>query len=1129
MSAVVSLPRRPIAAAPAAAPPPYAELLATSNFSFLRGGSGPEELVATALALGHTGLGICDRNSFAGVVRGHTALRDLREEAEFAERAAAFRYLVGVRLSFADGTPDIIAYPTDRDAYGRLCALLTAGNLRAKKGDCTLTFEDLPGHAEGQLFILKADEDDWERSEATLRQLKAIAPGRTWLAAHCSYRGRDRERLQRLAELARRCGVPLLATNDVLYHAAERRMLQDVVTCIREHLTIFEAGRRLEQHAERHLKPAAEMVRLFREHPEALAATQELADRIGFSLDQLAYSYPEETIGTGETARETLRRLTWAGARKRYPEGVPYMVKRGVLRELRLIEEKQYAPYFLTVHDLVQFARYERGILCQGRGSAANSMVCYCLEITEVEPVTGNLVFGRFLSTERDEPPDIDVDFEHERREEVMQYLYRKYGRLRAGLTATVVTYRAKGAMREVAKVFGLSSDTVDAMNELSWGWYSKSLDPERVRELGFDPEDPTLKLVLENANELMGFPRHLSQHVGGFVLTRDRLDHYVPISNAAMEERTVIEWDKNDIDALKILKVDVLALGMLSCIRRAFELVRVHYGEELTLDGLMRRQEDCVYAMTHRADTVGVFQIESRAQMSMLPRLKPREFYDLVIEVAIVRPGPIQGGMVHPYLKRRLGEEKVDFPSGALRAVLERTLGIPLFQEQAMQIAVVGAGFPPGKADALRRAMATWKRNGRIAEFGEEFITGMVRNGYGLDFAKSCFAQIQGFGEYGFPESHAASFALLVYVSCWLKCHYPDVFACALLNSQPMGFYAPAQIVRDAIEHGVEVREVDINHSDLWNVLEAGTPARERLWERHAEMRDDIRSERAIRLGFSRITGLREEHANLIVARRGAGYDSVRDLWLRTGLGPAVLERLAEADAFGSLGLSRRDALWVVRGLMGTDGAETLPLFAAAGRPGSRDAEEAGLPPMPPGEAVVHDYKTLSLSLKAHPVSFLRDLLDQRRTLRCEDLARMRHGSLVETAGLVLVRQRPGTASGVIFATLEDETGIANIIIWSKVFEANRRAVLGSRLLAVKGQLQREGLVTHVVARSFTDLTPQLVALADGHDFGDATIARADEGRKGPAPSRDEVLLQRQELARRQARAALPAGRNFH
>ena len=753
----------------------YAELLATSNFSFLRGGSDPGELVGTAIGLGLSGLGICDRNSFAGVVRGYKAVRDMSDGGANMEAAKRFRYVVGVRLSFVDGTPDIIAYPTDREAYGRLCSLLTTGNRRTTKGECDLYIDDLKAHAEGQLFILQADEDDWERSEATLEHLAALAPRRTWLAASCRFKGRDRERLNRLAALALRARVPLLAVNDVLYHIPERRPLQDVVTCIREHVTIFEAGRRLEQNAERHIKSPEEMARLFREHPQALGQTTKFIARIDFSLDQLSYSYPTETIGNGETAQETLERLTWEGAEKRFPKGLTNDLRRTIWSELCLIAYKRYAAYFLTVHDLVRYARHERKITCQGRGSAANSAVCFCLEITEVNPETAKLVFGRFLSTERDEPPDIDVDFEHERREEVMQYLYAKYGRLRAGLTATVVTYRSKGALREVGKVFGLSTDAIDAMNNMSWGWYSKGFRPDRAKELGFDPDDPILSKVMTLAGDLMGFPRHLSQHVGGFVLTRDRLDHYVPISNAAMQDRTVIEWDKDDIDALRILKVDVLALGMLSCIRRAFELMHVHYGKDLTLAGLLdeeredwdrrKRGEPClsdrIYKMTHRADTLGVFQIESRAQMSMLPRLKPVEFYDLVIEVAIVRPGPIQGGMVHPYLKRRLGHEQVVYPSEELKAVLERTKGVPLFQEQAMQIAVVGAGFSPGKADGLRRAMATWKHNGKIHEFRHDFINGMLAKGYQQDFAERCFKQNEGFGEYGFPESHAASFGV--------------------------------------------------------------------------------------------------------------------------------------------------------------------------------------------------------------------------------------------------------------------------------------------------------------------------------------------------------------------------------
>jgi error-prone DNA polymerase len=1132
--------------------------MATSNFSFLRGGSHPEELVVCAAVLGLGGLGLCDRNSFAGVVRAYVALRDMEE------RPRDFRYLVGTRLCFADGTPDIVTYPVDRAAYGRLCKLLSVGNAQGEKGNAKLTFDNLMGaeapeaprlegtdrrvageaqgpsipYTEGQLFILRADERNWTRSEEALRALAERAPGRVWLAGYCSYKGTDRARLNRLAELARRCGTPMIAVNDVLYHTPDRRMLQDAITCIREHLTLSDAGRRLEQNAERHIKEPAEMTRLFREHPQALAEIPKFVSCIRFELDDLKYNYPEETIGNGETAQETLERLTWAGAEKRYPKGIPDDVKRAVWSELCLIAYKKYAAYFLTVHDIVQHARYKLQILCQGRGSAANSAVCFCLEVTEVDPAKAKLVFGRFLSTERDEPPDIDVDFEHERREEVMQYVYKKYGGNHTGLTANVITYRTKSSVREICKVFGISTDVVDALNQLHWGWGSE-VEPKDIRGIGLDPDEPVLKLALRCAGELRGFPRHLSQHVGGFVITRDKLDHLTPIGKTAMESRTIIEWNKDDIDALSILKVDVLALGMLTCLRRCFELLHVNYGRDFKLTQLLEEEvahpdrAACVYKMTHRADTLGVFQIESRAQMSMLPRLRPRVFYDLVIEVAIVRPGPIQGGMVHPYLKRRQELEenraKIDYHSDKLRAVLERTLGIPLFQEQAMQIAVEGAGFPPGKADKLRRAMATWKNNGKIFEFERDFIEGMLKNGYPEEFAKRCFKQIEGFGEYGFPESHAASFALLVYASCWLKCHYPDVFTCALLNSQPMGFYAPAQLVRDAIEHGVEVREVDINLSDYEHVLEDGHQARDHVWERHGEMRDDIWSTKAIRLGLSQILGLKEDHANIIMARRGKGYDSVRDVWLRTCLPIATLQKLAEADAFGSLGLDRRDALWAVRGLIGTDGAEQLPLFKASGLPGRRTEPDAGLPPMPPGEAVVHDYRTLTLSLKAHPVSFVRPLLTQRSIRTAESLSQAWDGDFVEVAGLVLVRQRPGTASGIIFATLEDETGVANIVIWNTVFEKNRRVVLASRMLAVRGKLQREGLVIHVIAREFTDMTPQLVEIAHGHDFGDRALIPADEGRRDSNDPRDEAERRRRELVARQARAAMPVGRNFH
>ncbi|HEV7346666.1 MAG TPA: error-prone DNA polymerase [Devosia sp.] len=1133
--------------------PAYAELVSTTNFSFLHSGSHPEEMVAAAMHLGLKAFGVTDRNSFAGVVRGYVTARD-RDRKRFPD----FRYLVGVRLCFADGTPDIVAYPTDRMAYGRLCKLLTVGNQRGEKGKPVLRLTDLfgsgdPGkdeqgppenYAQGQLFILVPNEDDWGLTERVLDMLARLAPGRSWIAATPRFDGQDRARFNRVAELAARNRVAMIASNDALYHEPDRRMVQDVVTCIRKHLTLETAGFSLAANAERHLKPASEMARLFHDHPDAIAQTQRMIERIDFSLDQLKYNYPEETVGNGETAQQTLERLTWEGAARRFPCGVPDSIKKSLWSELCLIAYKGYAAYFLTVHDIVMFARYERKILCQGRGSAANSSVCFCLEITEVDPTKRTLVFGRFISTERDEPPDIDVDFEHERREEVMRYVYRKYGGKRTGLTANVISYRSKSAIRETAKVFGVSDDTVTALNQLHWGWGTR-LDLGDLGNIGLSPDDPVLAQMFEVVKVLRGFPRHLSQHVGGFVITRDSLESMVPIGKTAMDSRMIIEWNKDDIDALAILKVDVLALGMLSCLRRGFELMQMHYGQQLRLVDLLAEEtgegpmdKSRVYAMIQRADTLGVFQIESRAQMSMLPRLKPREFYDLVIEVAIVRPGPIQGNMVHPYLRRRQGLETPVYYSEALEGVLGRTLGIPLFQEQAMQIAIVGAGFSPGKADSLRRAMAAWRRTGKIAQFGEEFMAGMAANGYPPEFAKNCFAQIQGFAEYGFPESHAASFALLVYASCWLKCHYPDVFACALLNSQPMGFYAPSQIIRDAIEHGVEMRSVDVNLSDLECVLETSLDADEQprwagehVWQQHADMAGDIHSNKAIRLGFSQVKGVPEADINLIVARRGAGYDSVRDLWLRTRVPIATLEKLAKADAFASLGLSRREALWAVKGLIGTHGADTLPLFEIAGRVETEADVEAGLPKMLAGEEVIHDYSTLSFSLKGHPVQFMRSMLAARRVTRSDQLGQVRPGSRIEVAGLVLVRQRPGTASGVIFATLEDEAGVANVVIWPKVFEANRRVVLGSRMLAVRGQLQREGLVIHIIAEQLTDLTPQLLEISNGHDFGDAVVARADEARSGPhgSQNRERIAIREIEQARRQAHAALPGGRNFH
>ncbi|ODT80982.1 MAG: hypothetical protein ABS76_14445 [Pelagibacterium sp. SCN 64-44] len=1109
MSPVLRFPpqKGPRPARPATAPG-YAELITTSNFSFLHSGSHPEELVLAAMQMGFPALGLCDRNSFAGVVRGYVAARDN------AALNPAFRYLVGVRLCFADATPDIIAYPSDRAAYGRLCRMLTRANQRGEKGRPFLELADLVGPAiAGQLLILVPDEADWEKTEAVLARLCRAAPGAIWIAGTPRFDGQDRARLNRVAGLGARHGAPMLASNDVLYHEPARRILADVVTCIREHRTLDSAGWLLSANAERHLKPPAEMARLFAGHPDAIAQTMHLAGRIDFSLDRLHYNYPEETIGNGETAQQTLERLTWAGAATRFGPEVPDDIRKMIWSELCLIAYKGYAAYFLTVEDIVRYARHERGILCQGRGSAANSTVCYCLGITEVNPRDASLVFGRFISVERDEPPDIDVDFEHERREEVMAYVYAKYGGRRTGLTANVICYRSRSAMREAAKVFGLSDDVINGFNRLLWGRNSGQ-GLGQVGALGLNRDDPVLAQLFEVVKVLRGFPRHLSQHVGGFVITRDDLDSLVPIGKTAMESRTIIEWNKDDIDALKILKVDILALGMLSCLQRAFGLLETHYGQRLELADLMAEEKDPdqtrkarVYAMIQRADTLGVFQIESRAQMTMLPRLKPARFYDLVIEVAIVRPGPIQGGMVHPYLRRREGLDPWEpDPTDPLDGVLKETLGIPLFQEQAMQMAMIGAGFSSGEADQLRRAMAAWRRTGRIKIFRERFIKGMTENpkhAYSLEFAQRCFSQIEGFAEYGFPESHAASFALLVYASSWLKCHYPDVFACALLNSQPMGFYAPAQIVRDAAEHGVEVRAVDINHSAFdCRLEEDGWSVPDHIHARHAEMTDDILSRKALRLGLRLIEGLAEKEIARLVAARHAPYLSVRDLWLRTGLSIAGLEKLARADAFGSLGLNRREALWAVKGLIGTHGAQTLPLFTAAGLPAEQPAEPSGLPEMTPGEEIIHDYASLSLSLKGHPVQFLRPMLAARGVTRAANLAGVPAGQRVEVAGLVLVRQRPGTASGVIFLTLEDETGIANIVVWPRTFEKNRKTVLSARLLAVHGQVQSDGKVIHLIAETMTDMTGPLLDLLDGGET---------------------------ERARPVAHAALPGGRNFH
>jgi error-prone DNA polymerase len=1043
-----------------ARPPRYAELATTTNFSFLRGASHPEEMVARALELGHCGIGVADRNSLAGVVRAFSFLRAHRDKTN------GFHLAVGARLVFADETPDILCYPRDRAAYGLLCRLLTKGNARAQKGDCTLYLDDLLEHGDGQQLIVM------ENGAFPARLAQPFA-GRLWLAASALYGAGMRAALHRRIELSRELRIPLIAVNDAHMHVAERRPLADVVACIREGTTLERAGFLLAANAERHLKNAAEMSRLFSEAPEAIEETTRFLEGLSFRLSDLAYSYPSELREGFASEQEALEHFAYEGARQRYPGGVPQKVESALDYELKLVAELNYAAYFLTVHDIVRFAR-SKDILAQGRGSAANSVICFCLGVTEVDPTKHDLLFERFISPERNEPPDIDVDFEHERREEVMQYIYARFGRDRAGLTASVVTYRSKSSMREVGKVFGLSNDALTRLSGLMWRSRGEDNHKEIAR-IGLDANEPSFAKALALADELAGFPRHLSQHTGGFVITRDRLDEVVPVAPAAMEGRTTIEWDKDDLDALGILKIDVLALGMLTCLRKGLDLLARHYGVVYRLSTIPS-EDPRIYDMISRADTIGVFQIESRAQMSMLPRLRPNCFYDLVIEVAIVRPGPIQGDMVHPYLRRRTGKETVSYPSKELEQVLSKTLGVPLFQEQAMKIAIVGADFTPSEADQLRRAMATFKRAGTIGLFRDKMINGMSAKGYPREFAERCFKQIEGFGTYGFPESHAASFALLVYASAWMKCRYPDTFACALLNSQPMGFYAPAQIVRDAQDHGVEVREIDVNASRWDCSLEATErePARG-VHPRHSSMAQDIWTRKAVRLGFCQISGLREDDMNLLVEKRAGGYDSVRDLWLRTGLAPAVLERLAEADAFSSLGLARRDALWAVQGLNRAGDKDDLPLLRSlAFTPLEPDA---GLPPMPLGAEVIEDYRFLSLSLKGHPASFLRTRLDARGALPCAELLRMRNGASqrVTVAGLVLLRQRPGTAKGVVFMTIEDETGAANVIIWPKLFEKQRAEVIGARFVAITGRVQKERDVIHVVAQKIDDLSAEL------------------------------------------------------
>ncbi len=1051
----------------------YAELQVTTNYSFLRGASHPEELFAQAAAYGISALGIADHGTVAGMVR-----------AWEAAKTTEIRLVAGCRLDLRDGAA-LLVYPTDRPAWSRLCRLITLGKSRAGKTACELDWDDLAAGGDGLLYILLPDQPD-QRLATQLDRLRADAPGRAYLAGTIRRRPGDATRLHRLAEMGQAAGAPLIATGDVLYHHPGRRILQDVVTCIREGCTIDAAGFRRERHADRHLKPPEEMARLFARHPAAIDRTLELVERCRFDLSDLRYQYPEEAEEPGRSPQDTLERLTWDGAGQRYTKGIPDRVTAQIRHELALIRQLEYAPYFLTVNSIVRYAR-SQGILCQGRGSAANSAVCYVLGVTSIDPTSTGLLFERFVSAERHEPPDIDVDFEHERREDVIQWVYQHYGRDRAALCATIIRYRARGAVREVGKVLGLTEDVTGALASQVWGWSEEGVEPQHAEALNLNLGDRRLRLALDLAQQLIGFPRHLGQHPGGFVLTRDQLADLVPIEPATMKDRQVIEWDKDDIDALKFMKVDVLGLGMLGCLRRAFDLLVEH--RDTPLDLFSIPQDDAAtYAMIQRADTLGTFQIESRAQMSMLPRMKPKTLYDLTIQVAIVRPGPIQGDMVHPYLRRRERLELPEYPHPELRQVLEKTLGVPLFQEQAMQVAIRCAGFTPGEADQLRRSMATFKVTGGVHHFKDKLINGMIERKYTPEFAKKTFNQIEGFGSYGFPESHAASFAIIAYASSWIKCHHPDIFCCALLNAQPMGFYAPAQIVRDAREHGVEILPVDVNHSRWDGALEPGDG-------RYL----------AVRLGLRMTKGLSEAHGVQLVLRRGEHpYASIEELWRRAGVPVAALERLAEADAYSSMRIDRRGAIWAIRALADTQ----LPLFEAAdrGEPAPEIVEPpVFLAPMRPGRTVVEDYGSVGLTLRRHPVAFVRDDLASQGMIHCADLARISDGRRVVIPGLVLVRQKPGSAKGVMFITIEDETGIANLIIWPSVFERQRRLVLTASMIACHGKLQKESGVIHVIADRLTDLSGLLREVGERDEPVLLPTGRGDEARHGGSPDQRE------------------------
>jgi error-prone DNA polymerase len=1076
--------------------PAYAELVAATNYSFLRGASHPADMVLHAAALGLNAIGIADRNSVAGVVRAWVAVKKAKAEDTLPED---FRLVTGSRLVFADGTPDIVAYPKNRKGWGRLTRLLTVGNMRSNKGGCILRFDDLAGYLEDLLLIIlpqstaeetnphkkpvaysHADGDEKLRLvettpadlDAVMRRLTKLAPDRVWLGIFMHGRGKDQRRLEEQRTLAKQCGVPILAVNDAVYADTAARPLHDVLTAIRLSVSVDQAGTRLEVNAERYLKSPADMTRLFACAPEAIAESQKLLHQITFDLSQLKYEYPNEPVPDGWAPQDWLEHLVCTEAARRHPDGLPPKWVRALNEEFTLVRQKNYACYFLTVHDIVHFARsQDPPILCQGRGSAANSVICYLLGITSVDPVANNLLFSRFLSEERDEPPDIDVDFEHERREEVMQYVYRRFKRHRAGIAATVIHYRPRSTVREVGKAIGLTEDVTARLAGTVWGSFGRDLPEARLIEAGFDPDNPHIARLHAFVGQLLDFPRHLSQHVGGYVLTENRLDETVPIHNGAMADRTFIEWDKDDIDALNLLKVDILALGMLTCIRKSFEMLRQTGGGDYSLDSVPT-EDPAVYAMLQKGDSIGTFQVESRAQINMLPRLRPKTFYDLVIQIAIVRPGPIEGDMVHPYLRRRNGEEKVEYPSPApphdpneLHDILYRTCGVPLFQEQAMKLAMVAAAFTPDEANGLRRAMATFRNSGTMPEYKDKMINGMVQRGYQQDFAERCYKQIEGFGSYGFPESHAQAFAHLVYISSWLKCHHPAIFTAALLNSQPMGFYAPAQLVQDARNHQVDVRAIDVNFSAWDNEIEAS----------------------ALRLGLRQIGGFHKDWALAMAAARP--FTSLEELARKAKLPARALHLLADADALRSLNLDRRAGGWEAR----RTPSDELPLFAAADARELAQEAEIALPAMPVSEHVAADYQMTRMSLKGHPMEFLRDMFAAEGIVTCAQTDAAKHGARVKTAGVVLTRQRPGKGNA-IFITIEDETGVTNALLWSRLFERQRRAVMASRLMVIEGEVQRskEGVV-HLMATHITNRSHELERLSHDHDVN-VPLSRSDE-----------------------------------